>query len=245
MKIEDSVVIVTGASSGIGLETAKLLSDQGAKVAVVARSTQALEELSDTLPQSFAYTADMSDYGAIHQMVQTVQTHYGRIDGLVNNAGLAYEANIDQIDPRMLDTIFRLNVFSCVVAMQEVLPVMKKQGSGAIVNVNSGTSFMRLPGYSVYSSSKRALMGFTLTAREEFAPYGIKVSSVYPGKTDTNFGKNKVAADPIAGASGNGPVRDYTDGEPAINVAALIVKALGEGDAEYFSLDRFRTLENR
>ena len=104
---------------------------------------------------------------------------------------------------------------------------------------------MRIPGYSVYSSSKRALMGITLTGREEFAPYGILVSSVYPGMTATNFGVNKVVADEEKGASGNGPVRDYTKGDAPEAVAALIVKALEEGGAEYFMHDRMRTMENR
>jgi NAD(P)-dependent dehydrogenase (short-subunit alcohol dehydrogenase family) len=245
MVISGSVVIVTGASSGIGLSAARLLTELGAKVALVARSTAALEELQSELPRSFAVTADMTDWDAIKSMVNTVHEHYGRIDGLVNNAGRAYEATIEQIDPDIFEEIFKLNVLGPVVAMQAVIPIMRSQGSGCIVNINSGTAFMRVPGYSVYSSSKRALMGIGLTAREELAKDGIVVSQIYPGITATNFGVNKLVADEEKGSSGSGPVRDYSKGDPPEVVAELIVKALTEGEAEYFVHERMRTMENR
>jgi len=244
MEIHGSVVIVTGASSGIGLSTARLLAEQGAKVALVARSRAALEALQAKLPESFAVTADMTDWDAVKAMVHAVQDHYGRIDGLVNNAGRAYEATIEQIEPEVFEEIFRLNVLAPIVAMQAVIPVMRAQGSGTIVNINSGTAFMKIPGYAVYSSSKRALIGVSLTAREELAKDGILVSQVYPGMTATDFGKNKVVAHE-KGATGNGPVRDYSAGDPPELVASLIVKALAEGEAEYFVHERMRTMENR
>lgn len=245
MNIAGSVVIVTGASMGIGLSTARALAAKGAKVALAARSTELLKKLESEIPNSFAVTVDMNDWDSVRAMVQTVHAHYGRIDGLVNNAGRAYEATIEQIDPDVFEQIFRLNVLSVVVATQAVIPIMRAQGGGAIVNINSGTSFMRIPGYSVYSSSKRALIGISFTAREELAKDGIVVGQVYPGMTATNFGVNKVVADEEKGASGNGPVRDYTKGDSPEDVADLIVKALEEGEAEYFMHERMRTMENR
>jgi len=245
MVIQGSVVIVTGASSGIGLCTAKLLTQMGAKVALVARSTIALEELEAELEGSFAVTADMTDWEGIKAMVQDVYEHYGRIDGLVNNAGKAYEATIEQIEPDVFEEIFKLNVLGPVVAMQAVIPIMRAQGSGTIVNINSGTAFMKIPGYSVYSSSKRALIGISLTAREELAKDGIIVCQVYPGMTATNFGVNKAVAHPEKGATGSGPVRDYSKGDAPELVADLIAKALAEGEAEYFVHERMRTMENR
>ncbi len=238
-------MIVTGASSGIGLSAAKLLTKKGAKVALVARSTAALEQLQAELPGSFAVTADMTDWDAIRSMTQLVHAHYGRVDGLINNAGKAYEATIEQIEPDVFEEIFRLNVLGPIVAMQAVIPIMRAQGGGTIVNINSGTAFMRVPGYAVYSSSKRALMGVGLTAREELAKDGIVVSQVYPGITATNFGVNKLVADHEKGARGSGPVRDYTKGDAPDVVAELIAKALVEGEAEYFVHERMRTMENR
>lgn len=230
---------------GIGLWTARGLAEKGAKVALASRNIETLNEIAQELPGSFPVTVDMTDLDSIREMVQAVHAHYGQVDGLVNNAGRAYEATIEQIEPAMFQEIFNLNVLGPVVAMQAVIPIMRTQGSGAIVNINSGTSFMRIPGYSVYSSSKRALMGFTLTAREELAKDGIVVSSVYPGMTATNFGVNKVVADEEKGATGTGPVRDYTKGDSPESVANLIIKALEEGEAEYFMHERMRTMENR
>jgi len=245
MEIKGSVVIVTGASSGIGLSAARLLTEMGAKVALVARSTHALEALQAELPGSFAVTADMTDWGAIRAMVDKVHRHYGRIDGLVNNAGRAYEATIEQIEPDVFEEIFRLNVLGPIVSMQAVIPIMRAQGGGAIVNINSGTAVMKVPGYAVYSSSKRALMGVSLTAREELAKDGIVVSQVYPGITATNFGVNKTVADEEKGAGGSGPVRDYTAGDAPEIVADAIAKAFTEGEAEYWIHERMRTMENR
>src|ERR1044072_1888240 len=97
MRIDGSVFIVTGASSGIGLATARALAARGGKVALVARSTHALEELAATLPGSLAVTADMTDFEGIRRAVADIADHYGRIDGLVNNAGRSYAASIEEI----------------------------------------------------------------------------------------------------------------------------------------------------
>ena len=245
MVIKGSVVIVTGASSGIGLSAARHLTELGAKVALVARSQEALEEIAAELTDSFPVVADVTDWSAVKSMVEQVHLHYGRVDVLVNNAGRAYEATIEQIDPEIFEAIFKLNVLAPVVAMQAVIPIMRAQGAGTIVNINSGTAFMKVPGYSVYSSSKRALLGIGLTAREELAGDGIVVTQVYPGMTATNFGVNKVVADEEKGASGSGPVRDYTKGDSPEDVAALIAKSILEGEAEYFMHERMRTMENR
>jgi NAD(P)-dependent dehydrogenase (short-subunit alcohol dehydrogenase family) len=157
MEIKDRVFIVTGASSGIGLSTAIAMSDRGAKVALLARSTDALKELAQKLPGSFPFTVDMTQFDRVREAIGAVHQHYGRIDGLVNNAGRSYAAAIEEIEPALFDEIFHLNVLGPIVAMQAVIPVMRAQGGGSIVNINSGTAFMTLPQYSVYSSSKRAL----------------------------------------------------------------------------------------
>jgi short-subunit dehydrogenase len=133
-----------------------------------------------------------------------VHAHYGRIDGLVNNAGRGYAASVEEIDPALFDQIFRLNVLGPIVAMQAVIPPMRTQGGGCIVNINSGTAFMTIPQYSVYSSSKRALLGFSLTARAELEKDNIVVSEVYPFLTATNFGRNR-----IGNPSGGGPASNY------------------------------------
>jgi NAD(P)-dependent dehydrogenase (short-subunit alcohol dehydrogenase family) len=237
MQIDGHVFIVTGASSGIGLATARALAARGGRIALVARSTQALDELARTLPGSLAVTADMTDFAGVRRAVADIDRHFGRVDGLVNNAGRGYAAAVEAIDPALFDEIFHLNVLGPVVAMQSVIPIFRRQGAGSIVNVNSGTAFMAIPQYGVYSSSKRALVGISLTARMELAGDGIVVSEVYPFITATNFGKNRMGE-----PAGGGPTSNYAAGDTPEFVAEIIVTAIEEGGAQYFANDRLRQL---
>jgi len=121
--------------------------------------------------------------------------------------------------------------------MQAVIPLMRGQGGGRIVNINSGTAFMTVPQYSVYSASKRALLGFSLTARAELEKDRIVVSEIYPFITATNFGKNRMG-DPASG----GPSTNYADGDKPEFVAGLVLQAIEEGQAQYFANDRLRKM---
>jgi short-subunit dehydrogenase len=237
MRIDGLAFIVTGASSGIGLATARAIAARGGRVALLARSTEALRALADTLPGSLPVVADMTDFAAIRRAVTDIERHFGRVDGLVNNAGRSYAASVEEIDPVLFDEIFHLNVLGPIIAMQAVIPIFRRQGGGSIVNVNSGTAFMTIPQYSVYSSSKRALLGFSLTARAELAADGIVVSEVYPFITATNFGKNR-----MGNPTGGGPSSNYGAGDTPEFVADIIVKAIEEGEAQYFANDRLRQL---
>jgi short-subunit dehydrogenase len=237
MQIKDHVFIVTGASSGIGLSTATALSERGARVALLARSGDALKKLSEQLPGSLPVTADMTKFDRVREAVRAVHQHYGRIDGLVNNAGRSYAASVEEIDPALFDEIFHLNVLGPIVAMQAVIPLMRAQGGGSIVNINSGTAFMTVPEYSVYVSSKRALVGFSLTARGELEKDHIVVSEIYPFITATNFGKNRMGS-----PAGGGPRAAYADGDKPEFVAGLVVRAIEEGQAQYFANDRLRKM---
>jgi short-subunit dehydrogenase len=237
MQIKDRVFIVTGASSGIGLATAIALSDRGAKVALFARNTDALQKLAQQLPGSLPVTADMTEFDRLREAIRAVQQQYGRVDGLVNNAGRSYAASIEKIEPALFDEIFHLNVLGPIVAMQAVIPLMRAQGGGSIVNINSGTAFMTVPQYSVYSASKRALLGFSLTARAELEKDHIVVSEIYPFITATNFGKNR-----MGNPAGGGPSANYGDGDKPEFVAGLVLKAVEEGQAQYFANDRLRKM---
>jgi short-subunit dehydrogenase len=240
MKIEDNVFVVTGASSGIGLATAKALSSNGAKLALLARSAEPLEQLARDLPNSLAVTVDVTDFPALREAIADTHRHFGKVDGLINNAGRSYAASIEEIDPETFDEIFHLNVLAPIVAMQAVIPIMRAQGEGCIININSGTALMTIPQYSVYSSSKRALVGFGLTAREELAKDGIVVSQVYPFITATNFGRNR-----MGGSMDGGPASDYSQGDTPEYVAEIILRSIHEGGAEYFANDRLRALAGR
>ncbi len=234
MQITDHVFVVTGASSGIGLSTAEALTAKGAKVALIARNTDALQQLSARLSGSLPLTADVTDFAAFTAAIHAAHSHYGRLDGLINNAGRGYGAAVEEIDPVAFTEIVTLNVLAPIVAMQAVIPIMRTAGGGSIVNVNSGTSFMTIPDYSVYSASKRALLGITQTARAELAPDGIVVSEVYPGMTATDFGRNRLGS--------GGATTDYSKGDPPEMVADLIVAAVEGGEAQYFVNEYLRKL---
>jgi short-subunit dehydrogenase len=190
MRIADSVVIVTGASSGIGLATARLLAANGAKVALVARSREKLESLASELAHSFPRPTDMSAPPEVRGMVSDVHDHYGRIDGLVNCAGRSYLGPVEEVDVESYADIFRLNVLGPFVAMQEVVPIMRRQGRGSIVNVSSPPASYVVPNIGAYSSTKSALTSLSLAARKELLKDHVVVSVVSPFMTATNLGSS-------------------------------------------------------
>lgn len=191
-------MIVTGASSGIGLATAKLLFKNGAKVALAARSLDKLQKLAKELPGSLVIQTDMIDEKQIQNMVAETVKKFGRVDILVNNAGRGYDAEVQKIGVKEYRDLLELNLLAPLIAMQAVIPIMKKQGGGTIVNVSSGTAQMAIPGIGAYSSTKRALVGITLTAREELKNDKINISLIYPYITNTNFYKNKINGREVA-----------------------------------------------
>ena len=239
MDVKGKVAIVTGASSGIGLETAKLLSKKGAKLALVARSKEKLEHLTKELPDSIAIVADLSMVQEVENMIDLVYQHFGRVDILVNNAGRGYDAQIEKIDPEVVHSIFDLDLLGPVVAMQQVIPIMRKQGGGSIINISSGLALMYLPGMSIYSSLKRALAHLSMTAREELKSNNITVSVMYPYITTTDFDKNTIKA--LVDESEPQEEGEY-EGAPfepdtAEYVARKIVEGIESGDAEIFAHD--------
>ena len=189
MEISDKVALITGASGGIGLATARLFAEKGAKLALAARSTEKLEQVAAELG-AIGIPTDMRDERAIRHMISRTQEHYGRIDILINNAGQGMHVPIEQANLQEYRSVFELNVVSVIAAMQAVIPVMRLQGGGVIVNVSSGTSKVVLPGVGPYASTKYALNAITLTARQELASENIRVGLVYPGITATDFHNN-------------------------------------------------------
>lgn len=190
MRVEGKVVIITGASSGIGLATARLLAKKKGQLALVSRSLDRLSQLAEELPRAIAIGANMADEAAASAMVRRTLDHFGRVDVLINDAGQGYDASIEKTDVTKFRYLFDLHVIGVLVAMQSVIPIMREQGGGMIVNVSSGTSLMTLPNNGPYSATKRALNGLSLTAREELAKDNIRVSVLYPYMTLSDFEKN-------------------------------------------------------
>jgi len=233
MKIKGKIVIVTGASSGIGLVTAKLLTKHGAKVALVARTKEKLEKLSKELANSFPIKTDMTKGDEIKKMIKKVVNHYGRIDILINNAGQGYDARVENINIETFQRIFELDVVGPLIAMQQVIPIMIKQKGGMIVNISSGTALMYLPNMSPYSSLKRALAAISLTAREELKKDNIVVSVVYPYITLTDFEKNTIKHGNIEWSQdGGGP---FHPPDTAKYIAEKILDGIKSEVAEIFA----------
>ncbi len=233
--LKGKVAIVTGASSGIGLATARVLAGNGVKVAIVSRREDVLRKISKTLPGSEAFPADMTKIPRIGKMVGEVKEYFGRIDILVNNAGRGYDAPVELVDIDTLRYIWDLNVIGPLAAMQAVIPIMRAQGGGSIVNVSSALALMNLPGMSPYSSSKRALAAISLAARQELASDRIVVDVIYPYITLTDFEKNTIRAIPVP-ESEQEPAGPYPP-DSAEFVAEKIAGGIVSGEAEIFAHD--------
>ena len=198
MDIRNKIAIITGASSGIGKATAELFAQKGAKVALVARSKEKLEELAAQLPGSAVFVCDMTKTFQVKRTVDDVARHFGAIDVLVNNAGQGYDAPVEKTDIDILRYIFELTVVGPVVAMQAAIPIMRKQGGGAILNMSSGTALMHLPNNGAYASMKRAIADMSLMAREELKKDNITIGTIYPYITATEFEKNTIREGDLA-----------------------------------------------
>jgi NAD(P)-dependent dehydrogenase (short-subunit alcohol dehydrogenase family) len=208
MNVRDRVALVTGASSGIGLATARLLSAKGARVALAARSKDTLDAISQEIPGSLPVPCDVTDPAQVTAMVRLAEERFGRIDILVNSAGQGYDATIEETDLAQFQRLFDLYLAGPLVAMQAVIPAMRRRGEGAIVNIASGSALMHLPGMGAYAAVKAALAHLSLTAREELKDDGITVSVVYPYVTLTNFDRNTITE----GGGGEEPVGEQPGG---------------------------------
>jgi short-subunit dehydrogenase len=238
MDINGKVAIVTGASSGIGYATAKILSSKGAKLVLVARSKDKLENLAKQLPNAVVVVADVSKAEEVKTMIKKANDHFGRVDILINNAGRGYDAPVEKTDIDVFHYIFDLDVVGPVVAMKEVIPIMRRQGGGAIVNVSSGTALMYLPNNGPYSGLKRALAHISLTAREELKDDKIVVSVVYTYITLTDFEKNTIKDSSLQEQQETAEAQEaFSKADPPEYTAQRIVEGLESGEAEIFGHD--------
>jgi NADP-dependent 3-hydroxy acid dehydrogenase YdfG len=199
MDVDGTVSIVTGASSGIGEATARLLASQGARVVVAARRAERLRSLADQLPGALAVPTDVTDGAQVRHLVERTLEHHGRIDALVNNAGQGLHVPIADLHPDDLRAVFDLNVIAPLALLRAVLPSMRAQGRGAVVNVSSATSLRVIPGLGGYAATKAALNLLSHTARLELADAGIAVSVVYPKLTATEFHEHLRAGAIVSG----------------------------------------------
>lgn len=182
----DKVVIITGASSGIGAATAHSFAKGGAKVVLAARRAEKLEALAADLAQynveTLVVPTDVSQDADLETLVSQTLAKFGRIDVLINNAGIAVGGSFaDDITPEHIQKLTDINFYGTIRLTQLVLPTMLKQKSGHIINISSMSSMLRAPGWNVYAATKSGLNTFTDGLRREVASKGIRVSKVLPG----------------------------------------------------------------
>lgn len=229
MQIKDKVVVITGASQGIGLATAELLAAKGAKVVLAARSADTLKDLGKKLPHSLAIPTDMQKPGDIKNLIDETVKKFGRVDILVNNAGRGMYGPVETIDVEKYKEIVELNVYGPLRAMEAVIPLMRKQGGGMILNISSRVSKNYFPNLAAYASTKYALNALSLTARQELAKDNIIVSVMHPKMTATNFGRNAVGARPDFG-NRPAPMQVDTSEDVAKKIAELVESEEAEAE---------------
>lgn len=190
-RFENKVALITGGSSGIGEATARLLAEEGAKVAVVASSDlekaqRSIETFNEEARvRAHAFVADLSDVSNIKNLVKQVRNELGEIDILINSAGFFYPTPIEHTSEEAFDKMLNVNLKAMFFTIAEVVPGMKSRCSGKIVNLASVAGMLGATEYSLYCASKAAVMMLTRALALELAKHKININAVAPGNTET------------------------------------------------------------
>jgi NAD(P)-dependent dehydrogenase (short-subunit alcohol dehydrogenase family) len=187
LDLTQKVILITGASSGIGAAAALAFDKAGAKLAIAARRKEKLEELAARMHDPLVISVDLSDEGQAVEMVDKVAAHFGRIDVLINNAACIIVSKSDVVSGKDLLTAYQTNLIGPVAATQQAIRYMRRQGGGLVINIGSPGFMMGIPFYAPYVCSKAAFSAWTRTIQAEWAGTEIFVSEYFPGyiKTDS------------------------------------------------------------
>jgi NAD(P)-dependent dehydrogenase (short-subunit alcohol dehydrogenase family) len=190
MLLDNLVVLITGASSGIGLAALRLFSDEGARVVGLARRAGAAQDVVAELTAvgriAKFYRADITDPQQISAVVNEIEQSVGPLDAALNNASVTQDAYpIDEIPDHVFDEVLTTNIKGTWHCLRSELGVMKRRGHGAIVNVSSIAGVRGFPGLAAYTASKHAILGLTRSAALDAAAYGVRVNCLCPGTTRT------------------------------------------------------------
>jgi NADP-dependent 3-hydroxy acid dehydrogenase YdfG len=199
LNIEGKVVVITGASSGLGEAAARLLSASGASVVLGARRMERLETLAGELnakgARALAVATDVTDFGQVQRLVDTALEAYGRVDVLINNAGLMPQSPLDRRKVEDWNRTIDVNIKGVLYGIGAVLPIMQKQKSGHIINVSSVAGHKVRAGGAVYAATKHAVRVISEGLRQEVKPYNIRTTVISPGAVDTELTDSITEAD--------------------------------------------------
>ena len=230
--MSDTIVVITGASSGIGAAVAELVSEQGMSVALAARRKDALDAVAARCGnRALPVVADVTVRGNVRRIVDETLSRFGRIDVWINNAGIGITRPPSQLTDEDIDAMIQANVKSALYGMQEVLPHFKERNAGHIINVSSMLG--RIPFAmvrSAYSGAKHFLNALTAMFREELREShpGIQISLVSPGVVRTDFGLNAMHGGPDS--------RQFPGSQSAEEVAAVIAQVIATRAPDVYTL---------
>jgi len=200
--LEGKVALLTGAAGGIGAAAAPLLAAAGARLALFDRDAEALSQLVSRLPageRHRAFTVDLVDDLARARAVADAQAHFGRIDILVNNAGLLVGGHFEAASAERLRALCAVNLYVPLALSAQLIPAMRAQGGGHILNVISSAGLLAVPGFAAYNATKAGLATFTRTLRRELRGTGIRVDAFCPGSTASPMTRAMIDAGGSAG----------------------------------------------
>jgi NAD(P)-dependent dehydrogenase (short-subunit alcohol dehydrogenase family) len=218
------VWFVTGCSTGFGRELSKILLARGYRVVVTARDIAKLSDLVVGYPETaFALGLDVEKPAQIEAAAAQARAHFGRVDVLVNNAGYGYLAAVEEGDDADIRAMFEANVFGLAHMTRAILPMMRAQGSGCVVNVSSMGGFVGTPGGGYYNATKFAVEGLSEALAKEGAPLGIKVIIVEPGPFRTDWGGRSLKTPKI-------PIAAYSETAIARRTAIAAYSGKQPGD---------------
>jgi NADP-dependent 3-hydroxy acid dehydrogenase YdfG len=197
--IDGKVIVITGASSGLGEAAARFLSSLGATVVLAARRADRIQALTHELNsgrgRALAVTTDVAQFDQVQRLAETVLETYGRIDVLINNAGLMPLSPLDQRKVNDWDRMIDVNIKGVLYGIAAVLPTMQRQKSGHIINVSSVAGHKVRPGSTVYSATKTAVRVISEGLRQEVKPYNIRTTVISPGAVDTELSASVTESD--------------------------------------------------
>lgn len=194
MLLKDKLVLITGASKGIGKAIAKLFAAEGACLILVSRNINALQELRNELPQCNQghriYQADVKDITSVKAVFDDLNSNKISIDCIVNNAGIMKDATLQMVKPEMITDIYETNVYGTIYPTQFALKSFLRKRGGSVINLTSIIGTNGNLGQSIYGSSKTAVIGFTKSLSKELASLNVRVNAIAPGFIDTDMTKS-------------------------------------------------------